>query len=392
LRTLARSLCLVLAVTVAALPACQPPRPEPVQTLAEWEVRESALHDGILERLGFEHLPAHGAPQAVITGRQEFSKGYSIENVHFESFPGFYVTGNLYRPLPAQGGDAPQSRPGILHAHGHFGGLGSLTRSRTSMIAACATLARMGAVVFTYDMVGFGDSLQMPHPNWDRDPPQKSIAAQVQTWDSIRALDFLLSLPEVDPERVAMTGPSGGGSQTMALAALDERIRVTAPVVMVSHINAGGCPCEMGYLPPHLPNGTMEIAALTAPRPQLVVSDGGDWTSDVPTFEFPFLRGIYELWDAQDRVANVHLVSEEHDYGPNKRAAVYPFFQQWLGLDAQPAIRPDYDPPEDVIMPDGKTLHVWTDDNPRPDNAVEGEAAVRAAFEDFLGTRLPDVP
>jgi hypothetical protein len=265
-----------------------------------------------------------------------------------------------------------------------------MVRGMPGMIAACATLARMGAVVFTYDMVGYGDSLQMKHPTWDQDPPQKSIAASVQTWDSMRALDFLLSLPEVDPTRIGMTGASAGGSQTMALAALDPRVTVTAPVVMVSHINRGGCPCELGYVPTDLDSGTMEIAAMTAPRPQLVVSDGGDWTEDVPTYEFPFLREVYDLYGAIDQVSNVHLLSEKHDYGPHKRAPLYPFFQEHLGLAPQP--EPDWSklPPEDVILASTASLQVWNHHNPRPPHALMGEAVIKAALEAHLGTTLPE--
>jgi hypothetical protein len=378
-----------LASTVIAAGACKSSLPEPPANRAAWEARSEELREEIKERLGFTHLPERSPPEAVIWGRLEYSRGYTIENVYFESFPGFFVTGNLYRPVPAdrEAGDPPRSRAGILHTHGHFGAIGTLVRSRTSMIAACATLARMGAVVFTYDMVGFGDSQQMKHPDWDHDPPEKSIAATVQTWDSIRALDFLLSLPEVDPARVGITGPSGGGSQAMALTALDPRITASAPVVMVSHIKSGGCPCEMGYVPRELSDGTMEIAAMAAPRPQLVVSDGGDWTHDVPHVEFPFLREVYALYGAAGRVSNVHLLSEDHDYGPDKRAAVYPFFQQALDLDEQPPPDPHHFPPEDVTLP-GDTLHAFDDDHPRPPHALMGADAVKAGLEAYLGVPL----
>jgi hypothetical protein len=189
----------------------------------------------------------------------------------------------------------------------------------------------MGAVVLAIDMFGYGDSMQLVGQAAHRNP----FALTLQIWNATRAIDFLLALDGVDPKRIAVSGESGGGTQSFLLAALDPRIAASAPVVMVSSYFFGGCACESG-LPihrstDHFANNAM-IAALAAPRPLLVVSDGKDWTKEVPEIEFPFLQKIYGYYGAVNSVTNVHLADEGHDYGPSKRAALYRFLADKFGL------------------------------------------------------------
>jgi hypothetical protein len=154
----------------------------------------------------------------------------------------------------------------------------------------------------------------------------------LQLWNSMRVADYLLSLPEVDPARLGMTGASGGGSQTFLLAAVDDRIRATAPVNMVSFIMQGGCDCENA---PGLRIGTnnVEVASVTAPRPMLMVSATGDWTKNMLEEELPAVESVYKLYGAADKVSAVRI-DAPHNYNQRSRAAVYRFFAAIFGLKA----------------------------------------------------------
>ena len=158
----------------------------------------------------------------------------------------------------------------------------------------------------------------------------------MQAYNGLRILDLMLQHKDIDPRRVGVNGGSGGGTQAVLLGVLDDRFTVSCPVVSMSSWFDGGCPCESGKPIQLAAGGTCnaELAATFAPKPMLVVSDGGDWTSTTPTVEYPYLQRIYGFYGAQDNVGNVHLPDEKHDFGPNKRQAVYQFFIDAFGLDA----------------------------------------------------------
>jgi len=329
-----------------------------------WTQRADRIRRGLRTGLRLDKLPVRNALNPILRGVREMD-GYTVENVAFESVPGFWVTGNLYRPT---GGSGPY--PGLLCPHGHWVD----GRMRPDMQIRCAALARMGAVVFTWDLVGFGESDPVDHQNVH--------ALRLSAWNAIRSVDFLLSLGDVDPERLAVTGASGGGTQTFLLAALDERIAVSVPTVMVSAHFYGGCVCESG-LPIHKSaaheTNNVEISALFAPKPQLIVSDGQDWTKNTPRVEFPYIRNVYALYGAEDRVENAHFAEEGHDYGPSKRRAAYTFLARHLGLDlgrvrdADGAIAEDF-----VRLQEPKQLRVFNDQHPRPDHALKrGDEVIR---------------
>ena len=291
---------------------------------AGWEKRAETIREGILRGAELDPLPPRTPLKPVLRGERP-RDGYSIENVAFESTPGVYVAANLYRPWPRTAGERYAA---VLLAHGHSHDPKNAGRFHESKQKVGALLARAGAVVLAYDMIGYGESAERH---------EGDLTLRRQLWNGMRALDLLESLPEVDAARIGMTGESGGGTQTFMLAAVDRRVAVSVPVVMVSAHFFGGCVCESGmpiHRSPRHETDNVEIAALAAPRPMLVVSDGGDWTKNVPEVEFPYIRDVYRLYGAEAKVENLHLPAEGHDYGPSKRKGALAFLCRHLGLDS----------------------------------------------------------
>ncbi|WP_080237474.1 alpha/beta hydrolase family protein [Spirosoma rigui] len=335
---------------------------------ASWEQRAALVRQGLREGMQLPAKPAY-APLKPIRHSLRTMKGYTVENVTFESLPGFFVTGNLYRPLTMTG-----KRPAVLCPHGHDPNEAARFREQTQQ--RCATMARMGAVVFVYDMLGYGDSKQCSH--------KIPEALKLQILNGMRSIDFLASLPDVDVNRIAVSGESGGGTQTFLLTALDARVTVSVPVVMVSAHFFGGCVCESGmpiHKRPTHQASNVDIAALAAPRPLLLVSDGKDWTKNTPTVEFPYIQTVYSYYGAGDRVENVHLSTEGHDYGPSKRAAAYRFLAKHLKLDLNRILKDGQidETPNTVLEP--AALQVFNAEHARPARAVMGDSAVMALLK-----------
>jgi hypothetical protein len=300
-----------------------------------WEAHAARLRKQIQFAAGLDPMPARTPLHPQIFGRIE-RNGYSIEKVLLDTMPGFYLGGNLYRPLGKSG-----KLPAIATPHGHWN-YGRLEHTPLGSIPARAIhLARQGYVVFAYDMVGYNDTQQTPHDfgATQREQLWSFGPLGLQTWNSIRVVDFLSSLPDVDPERIGATGASGGGTQTFLLTALDSRVRWSAPVNMISGIMQGGSACENA---PGLRFDTfnVEIGALMAPRPMLMVSAKGDWTRNTPQNEFPAMKGIYALYDKATLVESVH-VDAPHNYNKESREAMYKFFaKHMLGVgDPGPAFQ-----------------------------------------------------
>jgi dienelactone hydrolase len=347
-------------------------------TQEEWETRASTIRKGILKGAELDPLPPKTPLNATIHSTR-FYASYSVANVYFESIPGFFVTGNLYRPLNYQSG-AP--KPLLLIPHGHF----SEGRFEAHNQQLGVMFARMGAIAMTYDMVGKGENTQMEH-----DTP---YALTLQLLNSIRVLDFLLTLENVDTTKIGITGASGGGTQTILLTAVDDRISVSAPVVMVSSWMYGGCACESG-LPIHkgedYATNNAEIAALAAPRPMLIVSCGNDWTQFTPELEYPFIQRIYGFYGAETRVKNVHLPNDEHDFGPAKRFAAYEFMAQNLGLSIQNIMDFEqlFDEATNTIE-SIDTMRAFDSTHPRPPYALMGVETIMGALKNLQGIEVKE--
>jgi hypothetical protein len=297
----------------------QPPR---YSSRAEWEARAAYLRSHVLATAGLTPMPERTPLNPTVFG-EVTRPDYTVAKVYFESLPGFFVTGNLYRPV----GSGPF--PSILSPHGHWTYGRLENTSVNSGPARAIGLARLGFVVFTYDMVGYADSQQLPHTfGGPRQQLWGLSLAGLQLWNGIRALDFVESLPYVRRDRIGMTGESGGGSQTFLLAAVDPRVAVAAPVNMISLHMQGGCLCENapGL---RLATNNVEIAATIAPRPMLMVSATGDWTKETMEVEYPAMRGIYRLFDAEDRLHAVRI-DAEHNYNKASREAMYAWMDRWL--------------------------------------------------------------
>jgi len=287
----------------------------------EWEQRKQQLKPCLLEALQLSPLPAKPASQPVVTAERKYD-GYTVRNVAIEILPGVYINGSLYKPASYKG-----KIPVILNPDGHW----DKQRYRPDCQYRCAALARMGAMAFSYDLFAWGESLLQFKPEDHR----KSLAMTIQALGSIRILDYLLAQKDADTSRVAIVGGSGGGSHTVLMTALDDRIKVSAPVVAVSSYFYGGCPCESG-MPIHDCGGrtdNVELAAMAAPRPQLLISDGKDWTDRMPEHDFPYLQKMYDYYGKKANVENVHIPTEGHDFGISKRTPVYFFMAKHLKLN-----------------------------------------------------------
>ena len=376
---------------------------KPSDSATEWEKRASRLKRQMLVSLGLWPSPTKTPLNAVIHGKVE-RDDFTIERVFFESMPGFYVTGSLYRPKDKSG-----KMPGVLCPHGHWadgrfydagesaakqqieeGAEKFDEAARSPLQARCVHLARMGCVVFHYDMIGYADSQQISfevahrfakqrpemngEENWGLFSPQAESHLQsvmgLQTWNSIRSLDFLEGLSDVDPKRLTVTGASGGGTQTMILAALDPRVTVSMPCVMVSTAMQGGCTCENCTLL-RVGTGNVEFAALFAPKPQGMTA-ANDWTKEMSTKGFPELIAHYKMLDAPNNVMLVDRTEFNHNYNAVSRSAMYRLFNDHLGLK----LKEDQLEERDFKRLSQEEMTVWNDEHPKPDGDEKFERSL----------------
>lgn len=366
-----------------------------VKNAAEWPARRADIERRVLIASGLWPMPEKTPLNAVVHGRVE-RDDYIIDRVFFESLPGHFVTGSLYMPK-----DQSKPMPGMLCPHGHwpdgrFMDRGAGTEatkkeietgaekmeaaSRSPLQARCVHLARMGFAVFHYDMLGNADSLQFKeHRHGPLEGGFLSAGADLrlqtyfglQTWNSVRALDFLLTVNGVDPSRIGCTGASGGGTQTMMLAGFDQRVTAAFPCVMVSTAMQGGCTCENShYL--RINQGNIDIAALTAPRP-LGLTAADDWTKEIATKGLPDLNNLYAMLGVQDGVT-AHLATQfPHNYNLPSRLAMYSFYNKHFKLGLKEPIEE-----RDFTLATKAEMTVWTAEHPAPSGENAGAAHEQA--------------
>jgi dienelactone hydrolase len=371
----------------------------PARSPEEWKQRSEQVRRILRVTLGLWPMPTSTPLHPVLHGKMD-REDYTVEKVAFETLPGFYTTGSLYRPRDREG-----KKPGVLCPHGHFPGgrfqdVGREAvrrqiaqgaerfedEGRSVMQSRCVQLARMGCVVFHYDMIGYADSVQLPLERVhqfsrerlkSKQAPESglySAAAELRlqnvlglhTYQSIRALDFLTSLPDVDPKRIAVTGASGGGTQTFFLCAVDDRPLVSVPVVIVSTMRQGGCTCE-NICGLRIGTYNLEFTALHAPKPLLLIS-ADDATRTMPERGFPELRQHYAALGARDNVAHTALLHFPHNYNSVSRTAMYHFLNNHLRLGQE---EPILEAPFRRLT--SEQLTVWDDKHPRSQGGPDFE-------------------
>ncbi|MEM8734456.1 MAG: acetylxylan esterase, partial [Planctomycetota bacterium] len=389
-----------------------------------WEERADFLRDRIRLATGlYLTEPRRGPLNATLHGKVQRA-GFTVEKVYFESIPGHFVTGLLFRPdTPWAEGD--RKRPAVLSPHGHGGrmydyGAESMREllasgaekfaasGRFPKVARCAQLAKMGCVVFIYDMLGYEDSQQISRQlahgfakqrpgfggeaNWGFYSPQAELRLQsimgLQTWNSVRGLDFLESLPDVDPARIAVTGGSGGGTQTILLCAIDPRPIAAFPNGMVSTSMQGGCTCENCSLL-RIGTGNVELAALFAPKPQAMTA-ADDWTKKMMTRGYPALQTLYAMLEAPDNVYCRSLLQYPHNYNYVSRQTMYEWFNEHLELGQESWDETDFEP---LTLEEAA---VWNEEHPRPVGGDTYELKLTKQLDDFstsaISQLLPNDP
>ena len=311
--------------------AAHMPRPE---TKESWLGRAGELRPRLLRSLGLTPCPERTPLNPQIVGEVERTH-YRIQKLTFEPRPGFVASAHVYLPKQADG-----PLPAVLYAPGHWM---ENCKLEPDVQHCCASLARLGFVVLVYDPIGQGERLGDWFDHGHLEPLLVGLSqAGLMVWESMRAIDYLISRPEVDPQRIGMTGASGGGLNTFYTSAVDKRIQVSVPVCYVTTFLAmmtaerdrnwedgvdlcNQVPGVMAYAE------MSDICGLFAPRPLCIVAGMRDWMFPIEGVRRVYLdiERIYSLLDAPERVYLAE-VDAEHGYDRAMRQAAYAWFNRWL--------------------------------------------------------------
>jgi dienelactone hydrolase len=291
-----------------------------IRTLEDWTTHREQYRRQLLEMLGLSPLPEKSDLKPVVTGKID-RESLTVENLHFQSLPGLYVTANLYLPK-----NLARPAPAILYVCGHGGVMSNNVSygNKVSYQHHGAWFARNGYVCLVIDTVQLGEILGLHHGTYREEMwwwnSRGYTPAGVEAWNSMRALDYLCTRPEVDTNRFGITGRSGGGAYSWFTAALDDRIKVAAPVAGITDLQnhvvdgtvEGHCDC-MFFLNTYRWDYPL-LAALCAPRPLLLVN------SDTDSI-FP-LDGVLRTQAKVKRVYDLHRAANQFGLvlgpGPHK--------------------------------------------------------------------------
>ena len=308
-----------------------------IKTLADWKNRQQKARQKLFEMLGLYPRPPRTPLKPVVTGKIE-AKEFVVENLQFQSRPGLYVTGNLYVPKKR-----PGKLPAILYVCGH-GGVkknGISYGNKTHYQHHGEWFARNGYVCLTIDTVQLGEIEGIHHGTYNRGMwwwnARGYTPAGVEAWNGIRAIDYLQSRPEVDAERIGVTGRSGGGAYSWWIAALDERIKVAVPVAGITSLKnhvvdgtvEGHCDCmfEVNTYRWDFP----QVAALIAPRPLLIENSDKDriFPLDGVVDVYTKTRRIYELYGVPRHIGLV-ITEGPHQDTQQLRVPAFHWFNKFL--------------------------------------------------------------
>ena len=391
---------------------------EPPQSVEEWSHRSAKIRHQLKVAAGLYPEPSKCPLNAIVRDRTDHGD-FTVEKVFFETLPGYYLTGTLYRPK-----DSNKKRPGVLCPHGHWkdarfydageekakqqidkGAESNIESARNPYQSRCIGLARLGCTVFQYDMIGNSDNHQISYEiahrfakqrpamisekKWGLYSPQAETHLQsimmLQTWNSIRAIDFMQGLEDVDPDRIAVTGASGGGTQTFMVSALDPRVKVSMPAVMVSTAMQGGCTCENAALL-RVNEGNIAFAALFAPKP-LGLTTADDWTKEMATKGFPEIKKTYQVLGAPQNTMLHNRIEFEHNYNLLSRQAMYGWFNEHLELGSK---EPENERPHNRLSKE--KLSVWDKEHPMPRGGDEFEVELLQSLAKDIKKKVESDP
>jgi dienelactone hydrolase len=354
------------------------------RTLQEWQDRRPRLKQEYFEMLGLWPLPEKTPLHATVTGTLE-REDFVVEKLHFQSKPGLYVTGNLYRPKKIEG-----KLPAVLYVCGHSGK--GRDGNKTAFQDHGMWFATNGYICLIIDTLQLGEIPGVHHGTYREGrwwwQARGYTPAGVECWNGIRAIDYLVGRSDVDAERIAVTGISGGGASTIWIAAADDRVKCAVPVSGMSDLESyvtneiinGHCDCML-MINTYLWEWTT-IAALIAPRPMLFCNSDNDriFPMDGNRRIIERLRKCYAMYGKPELVDD-YVSHGGHDYRPDLRIAVFKWINKHIKGDTAPVKDADFKPIE------GKQLRVFPEDTDVPKDALNGR--IDESFVPQAAIQLP---